>query len=134
MNRRATFIIDDRLRSIIGHAVAHDPDPYYGTKIERSVFLVKDEGIYLMSAGKPGQVNPAFAPGESESQLLVQYAVEADPTKRDRGEVWDDARDIAGGDDFAEPLGIGFFQKAVENGAKQIVVTFTDDKLALETS
>ena len=41
---KLTFNVDDRLKQIVAHAAENDPSPFYGEQIERSLFLVKDEG------------------------------------------------------------------------------------------
>jgi hypothetical protein len=103
---------------------------YYGTKIDPSLLLVKDEGIYLMSAGSPAQPDPDLTkPGQT--RLLVQYAEGYDPTKRDRGEVWDDSYQVSR-DDFSEPLPLGFFQRAVVEGRTEIRIILTEDEYKLE--
>jgi len=60
--------------------------------------LVKDEGIYILSNGAPVQMEP------EGNKRLVCYAKGYDPTRADRMDVWDRARDAVGGDDFAEYL------------------------------
>ena len=59
-------------------------------KIKPALWLVKDEGIYLMSNGK------------GDDRPDVVYAKGFNPKERDRMDVWDDARAAVGGDDFAE--------------------------------
>lgn len=125
---KITFPIDDRFKAIVEHAASHEPDLFYGEKIPKSIYLVKDEGIYLMSAGKPCQPDPD-KPGSN----LVLYALEADPTKRDRMEVWDIARHLVGGDDFAEPLGVETFQRAIANGHKEVTINVTSTNLEIIT-
>lgn len=59
-------------------------------KPKPALWLVKDEGIYIMSNGT------------GENRPDVCYAQGFDPTQRDRMDVWDDARDAVGGDDFCD--------------------------------
>ena len=68
--------------------------PYSGGKTtkERSILIVKDEGIYLCSNFKT-QRSP------SEEGFVI-YARGFNPSKN--RECWDDARDAVGGDNFAE--------------------------------
>jgi hypothetical protein len=61
--------------------------------------LVKDDGIYLMSNGKPGDPDETWC-GPSP-KLFVVYA---DGYEADRSGVWDKCRAAVGGDDFAEYL------------------------------
>jgi hypothetical protein len=133
MAHALTFRLDERLHSIIDHAVkSPEMREYYGTKIGPSLLLVKDEGIYLMSAGNPAQQDEeAMAAAGGATRLLVQYANGYDPTKRDRMEVWDDAHRVSG-DDFGEPLPLDFFQRAVANGAKNIIIHWGGDSYRME--
>lgn len=58
------------------------------------LFLVHDEGVYLMSNGEPGDVD------SGEMRLYVAYAQGCNPDKDD--DWWDTARELVGGDDFAD--------------------------------
>ena len=123
-----TFKLDDRLRQVIDHAAAHDPVPHYGQAIGRSLYFVKDQGAYLMSAGVPGLLDPS-APAFATRQL-VQYAEGHDPDSA--AYDYDHTRLVCGGDDFAEPLDVEFFVKASASGAKTITIRLTDDQISLE--
>lgn len=94
------------------------------------IILVKDEGIYLMSNGKPHLPNP-----EKLERSFVVYAEGYDPNIRDRGDVWDDARDAVGGDDFAEFLPIEWFELALQNTKpkrdKHIKLSVTADSIIM---
>lgn len=59
-----------------------------------SLWLVKDDGIYVMSNGFP-------ADAEGERNYVV-YAEGFDP--RSNPNVWEDCRDAVGGDDFCEVI------------------------------
>lgn len=123
---KLTFQVTDALKQIVDHAAANDPGPFYGETIERCVFLVKDEGAYLMSGGKPGLIHP-------EKGAPRQLVVYADGHNPDTGDYdWDFTRSICGGDDFVEPLDLPFIQRAIARGAKTITVSLTDDAIALE--
>ena len=61
-----------------------------------ALIFVHDEGLYLMSNGKPRQM-------ANEDKRVVVYAKGYDPGK-DRMAVWEKARAAVGGDDFAEHL------------------------------
>lgn len=58
--------------------------------------FVKDQGIYVMSNGKPQLDNDD--PGR------VIFAQGFDPTKDAFDDWWEGARQLVGGDDFVEPL------------------------------
>ena len=58
--------------------------------LKPALWLVKDEGIYIMSNGT------------AENRPDVVFAKGFNPKTRDRMEVWGDARDAVGGDDFVE--------------------------------
>ena len=68
-----------------------------------ALWLVKDDGIYVMSNGKPQDKVKRMSPnGKHEIDgCFVAYANGYDPTK---GEVWDKCRAAVGGDDFVENL------------------------------
>jgi len=57
----------------------------------KNVHLVKDDGIYMMVFGPTAEKN------------TIAYAIGFNP-KTDGDDVWDRARDVAGGDDFGEPM------------------------------
>lgn len=65
-----------------------DPEP--------ALNFVHDQGIYLMSNGKPQLADDD--PGR------VIYAEGFDPSKESFDDWWEGARAIVGGDDFVEPL------------------------------
>lgn len=125
MSGTLTFPIDDTLKSIVEHAAATDPGPFYGEKIERSVFLVKDRGAYLMSGGQPRQMR------EDGKGCVVSYAEGHNPDTGDYD--YDRTRDICGGDDFGEPLDPQFFRSAITLGATEIRITFEGEKLVMES-
>lgn len=108
------FKMDDTLKSIIAHAqAATEFSPGYGPKAFPSLFLVKDDGIYLMSAAKEAQRIEADKPN-----CVVAYAVGFNP-KTDE-DVWERARDAVGGDDFGEALKLEGFVEAMNDGASEI--------------
>ncbi|QAY80172.1 DUF3085 domain-containing protein [Sphingosinicella sp. BN140058] len=155
MNRIATFRIDDRLRQIVEHATNAptirpngnemcDPDNlkpgvtpagFPGeddidlAKIPRGLWLVKDNGIYLMSPGNPPLLDDAFIAANPDStRHLCAYAVE---TPADGEDSYLAARRIAGGDDFCEKLEIGLFQQVIADGAKELMIEFSDDAMSV---
>lgn len=65
------------------------------------LWLVGDDGIYLMSNGLPALERE---PGSERN--LVAYALECDPTKMDPDDVWSTKSRIFGGDDGVDLLEI----------------------------
>jgi hypothetical protein len=93
------FKTDDNLKQIVAHAKA-GPEwkDTYGVKATGpTIWLVHDQGVYLMSAAKCG--NPIV---EGKCQQRAAYAEGMNP---DTDPCWyNTARDAVGGDDFAQPL------------------------------
>lgn len=149
MSGTLTFMIDDTLKAIIAHArtsatrspnfadlfdpeILKDgivPKGEYATieeidqsKIAPSVWLVKDQGVYLMSPGQPP------LPSADGKGNLVAYAVEANPMN----EGWYDAgREIMGGDDGCDKLDLDLFEMAIAAGARSIQVKVTPESLEM---
>ena len=71
-----------------------------------ALFIVKDEGAYLMSNAKRTEE-------EVKASVGLLYAKGYDPNKMDLAELYDKSHDNLGGDDFAETFPID--QKWVEN-------------------
>lgn len=95
--------------------------------LEPSLWIVKDNGIYLMSNGLPRLMDPVkqrSPNGLHEMEVCqVVYARGFDP-RTDPG-VWERSRDAVGGDDFGETLPADFVAKAFEaEGAKHLRVRF----------
>ena len=91
------------------------------------LWLVKDEGIYLMSPG----VFPDADPAQQPPRPPVSYARGFDPTRDDRMAVWDRARDAVGGDDFSEEIPIDWVDAALAARAPQFVLEFRPDTIGL---
>jgi len=90
-----------------------------GTKIPAGLWLVKDDGIYLMSNGAPLQLAPNSRP--DALRALVAYAKGYEP---DAPDSWQKCRDAVGGDDFCEPLPLDWFTNA-KPGATELHLNFT---------
>ena len=100
----AKYRLDGKEYDGKGFPEPSDIDP---TKLDPEFWLVKDEGIYLISNGDP----PMYQ-NDAGTSLVVVYAEGFDPTKRDRMEVWDDSRAAVGGDDFTQGVPIEWFELA----------------------
>ena len=90
------------------------------------LWLVKDEGVYLMSPG----VYPASASGPAP-RPPVSYASGFDPIRDDRMAVWDRARDAVGGDDFAEDIPVEWVDAALAARAPEFALEFRPDAIGL---
>jgi len=100
-------------------------------KVPAGLWLVGDQGVYLMSNGCPGdKIKP------DNDGLHVVYAEECDPKLSD--EWYENKVSIFGGDDGCEFLPLSFFEKAMDlpDEAKlkvkltrsQVVVEFDNPK------
>lgn len=83
--------------------------------------LVKDDGIYLMSNGEPG------LPGaDTVNRVVYARGYEALPVTaptEERMIRYDKVKDAVGGDDFAEFLPEGSFEKLTAGGTVRIELT-----------
>ncbi len=90
----------DTLRCVEHALAATENSMSYGYEGEScpALFFVKDDGIYVMSNGKPRDLlgKPA-----TETRNHCAYAKGYDPRKRD---VWDKCRVAVGGDVFSETI------------------------------
>jgi Protein of unknown function (DUF3085) len=91
----------ERIQRILIHSLlSPSHQPLYG-QVETAkpgLWLVGDQGIYMMSNGKPGL--PA-SPGE-KSKEFVAYANECNPETLDFETWWSNKRESFGGDDGVE--------------------------------
>ena len=90
------------------------------------LWLVKDEGIYLMSPG----IHPDAERAE-RTRAPVSYASGFDPTRDDRMAVWDRARDAVGGDDFAEDIPLEWVDAALAARSPRFALSFGPDQIGL---
>ena len=90
---------------IYGETVYHcQPDEE--ERAEPGLFFVKDDGVYLMSSGRPEGLDPETG---KPPRPKVAYAKGFDPTLDDRADVWDRAQIAVGGDDFSDKFMLGVF-------------------------
>jgi hypothetical protein len=102
----------------------------YGLPEAPSVLLVHDDGVYLMSNGKPRDL-VSGDDGKGGGRSFCAYAKGCDPSRD--AECWDTSRMLVGGDDFGETLPWAEQIKAkLDAGAKQIVISVTADNIELE--
>ena len=91
------------------------------------LWLVKDEGIYLMSPG----IHPDAETEERPARPPVAYASGFDPTRDDRMAVWDRARDAVGGDDFAEAVPLEWVDAALGARSPEFALEFGPESIGL---
>lgn len=94
------------------------------------ICLVHDQGVYLMSAGEPG--DPLDGKGDGKYfRRYVAYAEGCDPTK-DKDTWWETSRELVGGDDFGEHLDWGqAIKDAIDRGMKKVVIHFSQNQIRL---
>lgn len=113
----AIFPFSNNLARIVSHAkVTREP-----------VLLVKDQGLYLMCRGLRA---------DDGDKALCAYALGCDPadTSGDDGIGWyDRARDIAGGDDFAEEID-GQTLSALTRDGDGLKIEFSESHLSVTTA
>lgn len=86
-----------------------DSDNIDHSKVPPALWLVGDQGVYLMS-------NAKFA--EGQKRAILAYAEECNPGKLEFDEWYENKRYLFGGDDGGVTLPIEWFQKAVASGKK----------------
>ena len=118
MGQRAEIYGEDRCAT---------PQPGEERLAPPCLWLVKDEGIYLMSPG----IHPDAEPQQRPARAPVAYASGFDPTRDDRMAVWDRARDAVGGDDFAEAVPLEWVDAALAARAPAFVLDFGADAIGL---
>lgn len=95
------------------YGLTADPGP--------GLMLVKDDGVYLMSNGEPG-----LPDADTVNRVVYARGYEALPVNSSTEERmirYDKVKDAVGGDDFAEFLPIGSFEKLTADGMVRIELT-----------
>lgn len=123
--------IVDRLLEHSRNAESHSA--LYGDEntAKAGLWLVGDQGVYLMSNGNPHLPKDEANPDESS---LVCYADECNPETLDFDEWWDNKRASFGGDDGVEFLEAEFFDNARVKGkyTPRITIEVSATKLEIE--
>ena len=98
----------------------------YGQEPEPSLFLVHDQGVYLMSAGIPHLERP----DRPESSKVV-YAEGCNPNTDD--DWYDEAHCLVGGDDFVEMIPLASLEQLLALGLEgiKIVINLTADRIVV---
>jgi hypothetical protein len=132
----AKLIFNDMagVRRLIAHAkAAPDHSKCFGEKVAKpALHFVKDEGIYLMSNGKPRDI----ADGKADTlgaKSFVVYAKGYDPVKGNRSDVWSAAREAVGGDDFSESIDLADIEPAITDQTTGIFITVSKTKFSIGT-
>ena len=123
-----TFDIDDVLpllahaEAALEHGMGYSGEPPYP-----GLFLVGDQGIYLMSNGHPGLLK------ENGKGYVVVYANECDPTRHPFEDWWAVKRQEFGGDDGAEVFSAEEIRQvlACYPAARLLEISLTDTALAI---
>ena len=120
---KLTFKPSKKLKSLARDTLfAKEFKVAYRNKItkERSFWLVKDEGIYVM--------NCYVKNGKREKVNTVVYAQRYNPKYDLKGDLWDRTHEVSG-DDFVEniPLGISQLNRLRDGGT--LTVNLSDDML-----
>ena len=102
------------------HAMAHERKLPYAEKVtkQQGLWLVKDEGIYLMSPTEKRFRNAWANKSLKPEHSTVVYANGYKPTKANRDTLWDKTYSVSP-DDFVEflPLGEGQVTNICKGGS-----------------
>lgn len=103
-----------------------DKDNLDLSKIEPALWLVADDGVYLMSNGQQPNVPEG-------SSLPVAYAQESNPKApgADFDDWYETKRSIMGGDDCVISLPVEWFEKAVKDGREKIRIKVMKTKIEM---
>ena len=111
-------VIDLYQRVLVAPKMRPTYDQQHLEEPPRALWLVKDEGVYLMSAA-----------ADREPSEGVVYALGYDP---DRDPSWyDRARGALGGDDFLEAIPIEWVANAVTAGESYLRLSVTKARISL---
>jgi hypothetical protein len=117
-----------QVREILEHSKASKKHkaPYGMGKGEPGLWLVGDQGIYLMSNGDPGFLRPGGG-------AVIVYAEESNPDKMEFDEWYGNKREIFGGDDGVEFLPLAMIERALSKPkAKFIKVNITPKSISIK--
>jgi hypothetical protein len=91
-----------------------------------ALFLVHDQGVYLMSNGSPRDTE-----GGQDGRCRVAYAEGCDPNVGEFDDWYGTSRDLVGGDDFVETLPLGDAEAFLRNCAEfsEFTVNLTPTQL-----
>lgn len=96
-------------------------------KIPPGLWLVKDDGIYLMSNGTPYPRRSA-----TDDRARVAYAAEANPDEMSPEAAWNAARALLGGGDFVQALPLDMFEWLLASPrVKKLKLRITEKAISL---
>ncbi|WP_414462442.1 DUF3085 domain-containing protein [Hyphomicrobium sp. DY-1] len=104
--------------------------PLYGEKTGKGLWLVGDQGVYLMANTTDGEVNSKRREGDKH---VVVYAAECDPTKLPFEEWWNNKRASFGGDDGVEFFPLADIVAYRKNDPTHLVIEFQGNNIAIFT-
>lgn len=112
--------------NLVRHSFASDEHKEtLGGESGPGIFLIGDQGVYLLSTGNPGQPNP-----KKKGSLKVVYAEGCDPSK-DEDNWYDNKARTFGHDDGLEYLPISEADLKFLETAKTVVIEFNDETLSV---
>lgn len=111
----------DTVKTLRAHAEASEPATLYGENTGKGLWLVGDQGVYLMSNGKERLLKPG-----TESSSVVAYAKECNPETLPFDTWWENKRRSFGGDDGVEFIDL----KAIPASGK-MYIDITPSKFAV---
>lgn len=103
------------------------------TKVPAGLWLVGDQGVYLMSNGTPGdRISVEGDGGPGRERHFVAYAAECNPDKLEFDDWWDAKNRIFGGDDGSDYLPLSMFEKVLglDDDAK-VKIKLTASKISV---
>lgn len=125
-NLPLTFKVGTELQRVVEHTMKGKAFkiPYtLETVLEPTLWLVHDEGVYLMSA------STEKLPREGGNHL-VAYAEGCHPEKDE--DCWVESRRLIGGDDFGMDIPAAFFAEQIAAGATAFKVLIQSDGQTVE--
>lgn len=122
---RISFLMADLLPLIAHSEQARKHSAPYGGEAEPGLFLVKDDGIYMMSNGEPGLLREPAKKGATHH--VVAYAEGFAPGEPD---LWEKTHEVSG-DDFGELIPLGFLLQARKSGAEKIHISISASQMSM---
>lgn len=121
------------VKPILEHATqATSHKKTYGQEgvAKAGLWLVKDEGVYLMSNGDPAQQSPV-AGLPNATPLRVCYAIGHNPRFNN---TWESDRDECGGDDFVQFIDADIVQRGIAAGFRYLKIKMDTRTFAISFS
>jgi hypothetical protein len=100
----------------------------YGKETGKGLWLVGDNGVYLMPNTTDGIHHKRRSKGD---RLLVAYAKECNPTRLDFDTWWANKRASFGGDDGVEFFELAAIEKFAARKPKYLIAEFTPTRITL---